>query len=360
MSFAIDAMRRAEFGFLTLDFGREDVTYFGTQLPTGTLACDVLNIPQETMDKLCELTEPMMRFVDTLQSGKVDLFGLEQSRRNVYLALELLTPVPPFSYMDTDVIRAMLDRQFASENLKRVRRNLEKREDKYALKFIQALSLVAQLGFSLTSFREVITRLADELNDDAQPRTPEGYANVFREFFPLGEASESTWMSLANVSMQYLVTGEPARLVRRMHYISFAGMFRSDLFEGLCAGHAPRKCAVCGRWFLTTDARHTKYCGGFAPGDKKGRTCRQVGNLVGRDRRELADDHPLKKIYTRRMNTVDQCLRRGTLDSELASVMKRLAKDKMLRAISDATYAKESYETEMEQATLMAEAKKLL
>ena len=46
--------------------------------------------------------------------------------------------------------------------------------------------------------------------------------------------------------------------MRRMHYMSFVSMFRSNLYEELCVGHAPRKCAVCGKWFLTTDARKNK------------------------------------------------------------------------------------------------------
>jgi hypothetical protein len=133
-------------------------------------------------------------------------------------------------------------------------------------------------------------------------------------------------------------------------------MLRADLFEGLCFGHAPRKCPICGRWFLTTDARHTKYCGGFAPGDPKGRTCRQLGNLQGREKRELADDHPVKVIYNRRMNTIQVYLRRGTLDEATAKKMKRLARNKMERAISDAAYANGSYADEMEQDALLTEA----
>ena len=39
-----------------------------------------------------------------------------------------------------------------------------------------------------------------------------------------------------------------------------------DFFEGLFVGHAPKKCPICRRWFLTTNARHTKYCGNLAPG----------------------------------------------------------------------------------------------
>ena len=141
-----------------------------------------------------------------------------------------------------------------------------------------------------------------------------------------------------------------------MHYVSFVGMFRSDLFEGLCVGHAPKKCKICGKWFLTTNARHTKYCGGYAPGDKLHRTCRQIGNLKSREQRELADDHPVKQIYEKRLNTINRYVKRGTLDADLAEVMKKLAKDKMLRALSNVAYAKGDYEKEMGQAALLNES----
>ena len=72
--------------------------------------------------------------------------------------------------------------------------------------------------------------------------------------------------------------------------------------------------------------------GGYAPGDKLHRTCRQIGNLKGREQRELADDHPLKQIYEKRLNTINRYVKRGALDADLAEVMKKLAKDKMLRA----------------------------
>ena len=72
---------------------------------------------------------------------------------------------------------------------------------------------------------------------------------------------------------------------------------------------------------------------------------------------ELADDHPLKQIYEKRLNTINRYVKRGTLDADLAEVMKKLAKDKMLRALSNVAYAKGDYEKEMEQAALKKEAK---
>ena len=75
-------------------------------------------------------------------------------------------------------------------------------------------------------------------------------------------------------------------------------------------------------------------------GDKLHRTCRQIGNLKGREQRELADDHPVKQIYEKRLNTINRYVKRGTLDADLAEVMKKAGKDKMLRALSNVAYAK--------------------
>ena len=206
-----------------------------------------------------------------------------------------------------------------------------------------------------------ITDLANALHDSK--RTPEGYAATFAEHFSPSATlglDDPMWMQMTNTTVQYVSAVMPEKeipqLVKRMHYVSFVGMFRSDLFEGLCVGHAPRKCPICGKWFLTTDARQTKYCGGRAPGDKLGRTCRQIGNLKGREQRELAGDHPIKARYTRRMNTITQYLHRGTLDEQTAKEMKRLAKSKMKRAIKEVAYAQGDYAKEMEQDALLKEA----
>lgn len=54
--------------------------------------------------------------------------------------------------------------------------------------------------------------------------------------------------------------------------------------------------------------------------------------------------------------TINRYVKRGTLDDDLAEAMKKLAKDKMLRAKSDVAYAKGDYEKEIEQAALRKEA----
>ena len=92
-----------------------------------------------------------------------------------------------------------------------------------------------------------------------------------------------------------------------------------------------------------------------AAGDAGG--LRQPGG-GGREQRELAADHPLKAIYNRRLNTILQSQRRGKLDEATADAMRKLAKDKLQRALSDANYARGDYEAEMTHSALLAEAGK--
>lgn len=220
---------------------------------------------------------------------------------------------------------------------------------------------------AITLLQEHISPFADMLDGKNQPRTKEAYLSQFSQSFPenfrIGDGTDS-WMSMANVSLQYTAGANEKngqmQMKKQMHFLTFGGMLRADFFEGISVGHAPKRCAICGRWFLTTDARHTKYCGEICIDDPKGRKCRVIGNMNGRAAREKATDHPLIVPYNRRMNTIDQYVRRGTLSEELADTMKKLAKDKKQRALADLAYAKGPYLQEMEQNALKAEAKRLL
>lgn len=132
------------------------------------------------------------------------------------------------------------------------------------------ITLAQELPATLLNYKSEMTAFADELHKGE--RTPDGYAKEFGKVFsgqPMLSRNDKLWQVFSNTTFQYVSAVRPGKaepqLVRRMYYMSFASMFRSDLYEGLSVGHAPRKCAIYGRWFLTTNARPTKYCGGFAP-----------------------------------------------------------------------------------------------
>ena len=358
---------------MTLDFWQDTVIYEGKTFPVGTLACDALNVPADTITRMNEQCEKINLLLGMLNAGQDTSALFPMAKEAALTMLEILSKTPPFSYMDIPKHRERIEKVFTADNalkyvefaIKAVTNSLPFEEvPKYAdaVMLQRYTAVCGHLAYSLEEYQKAMLDFAEKSDGNEADRTAEGFAKMFGSYFPpkFSITEGNAWMSVANNSVQYVATIRPgediAKLVKRMHYVSFVGMFRSDFFEGLCVGHAPKKCRICGKWFLTTNARHTKYCGGYAPGDKLHRTCRQIGNLKGREQRELADDHPVKKIYEQRLNTINRYVKRGTLDADLAEVMKKLAKDKMLRALSNVAYAKGDYEKEIGQAALLNES----
>ena len=358
---------------MTLDFWQDTVMYEEKTLPVGALACDALNVPADTIAKMNEQCEKINLLLGILNARQDASALCPIAKEAVLTMLDILSQTPPFSYMNISKHRERIEKVFTVDNaLKYVEFAIKAATNSLQFEEIQSFAdtmmlqrytaVFGHLAYSLGEYQKAMLDFAEQSDGNEADRTAEGFAKMFGTYFsPKFSSTEgNAWMSTRNNSVQYVSVIRPgekvAKLVKRMHYVSFVGMFRSDLFEGLCVGHAPKKCKICGKWFLTTNARHTKYCGGYAPGDKLHRTCRQIGNLKGREQRELADDHPLKQIYEKRLNTINRYVKRGTLDTDLAEVMKKQAKDKMLRALSNVAYAKGAYEKEMEQAALKKEA----
>ena len=358
---------------MTLDFWQDTVIYEGKTFPVGTLACDALNVPADTITKMNEQCEKINLLLGILNAGQDASALCPIAKEAALTMLDILSQTPPFSYMNISKHRERIEKVFTVDNaLKYVEFAIKAATNSLQFEEIQNFTdammlqrytaVCGHLAYSLEEYQKAMLDFAEQSDGNEADRTAEGFAKMFGTYFPpeFSITEGNAWMSTLNNSVQYVSVIRPgekvAKLVKRMHYVSFVGMFRSDLFEGLCVGHAPKKCKICGKWFLTTNARHTKYCGGYAPGDKLHRTCRQIGNLKGREQRELADDHPVKQIYEKRLNTINRYVKRGTLDADLAEVMKKLAKDKMLRALSNVAYAKGAYEKEMDQAALKKEA----
>lgn len=355
MAVLVDIKERLKLTLLTLDYCGKQEVYAGQEFPTGTVACDVLNMPREIVNQVVALTDPMMKFVDALYHDRVDLLLMEQSRKNVFAVVELLKNVPPFSYQEYEWLDQKLASIFSPEAAKKAARQMKKPND-FCNLFVQSLCLAAQLGFAIQRYQQALIPLVESLDDTELTRDAEGYAKQFAKFFTADDYAEGKWMSLANVSVQYLAS--ETGLTRRMHYASFPSMFRANLFEALCVGHAPKKCPICGKFFLTTNARQQKYCNGLAPEDTFGRTCRQVGARLGREARELAADDPRKIKCKQAIDAIDQRLHRGTISQELAERMKELARNYRDRAIMDSGYANGKYLDDMELTALETEASK--
>ena len=169
----------------------------------------------------------------------------------------------------------------------------------------------------------------------------------------------------AVVATKMVAIAKPQRngevmFARRYRFNRIMSFLVMDFFEGLQAGHSPKKCEICSRFFHMTDGRQQRYCNGYAPNDPKHRTCQAVAARMGRKEREKAEDHPVKAVCDTRCNTIDHHLRSGKIDKEFATTAKRIAREKKNRALRDNEYFLGQYEADMTQEAIYAETERRL
>ena len=357
MAKKVDLQERLNMRFLTVSYKEKQETYgtSNTATDNGSIALDILNLPDSVLEELLELTDPMMELVDFLNKNRnpdqKTLCRMITASKNVFRVVDLLRDVPPFAGQDFTWLDENLLKVFAQEKVRKA--YTERKKDQGEL-FIQAMCLVAQLGFGIREFRQALIPLVESLADEDISRNPKGFSQKFDSFFSKDEERKDQWMAFSNVSVEYVP--EEKGIVRRMHYASFPSMFRSNLYEALAVGNAPRRCPICQKFFLTTNARRQKYCTGMAPDEYDGMTCVQVGNRQGRVFRELAKDDPITILYHRSVDTLDKRVERGTLNKNLVAKAKQIARDCRDTAIVDADYANGEYLTDMLPDALIAAA----
>ena len=357
MAKKIDLQERLNMRFLTVAYKEKQETYgtYSESADTGNIALDVLNIPDAVLEELLELTDPMMELVDYLNKHRnpdnKTLCRMMTASKNVFQVVDLLREVPPFDGQDFTWLDENLPKVFAPEKVTKAYTERKKEQGEL---FVQAMCLVAQLGFGIRDFRKALIPLVESLEDEDISRNPKGFSQKFDSFFCKDEERKNQWMSFSNVSVEYVP--DEKSIVRRMHYASFPSMFRSNLYEAMAVGNAPKRCPICKKFFLTTNARRQKYCTGYAPEEYDGLTCTAVGNMMGRKFRELAENDPITVLYHRSVDTLDKRVERGTLDKDLAAKAKQIARDCRDIAIVDADYANEEYLTDMLPDALIAAA----
>ena len=244
---------------MTLDFWQDTVIYEGKTFPVGTLACDALNVPADTITKMNEQCEKINLLLGMLNAGQDTSALFPMAKEAALTMLEILSKTPPFSYMDIPKHRERIERVFTADNalkyvefaIKAVTNSLPFEEvPKYAdaVMLQRYTAVCGHLAYSLEEYQKAMLDFAEQSDGNEADRTAEGFAKMFGTYFPpeFSITEGNAWMSTLNNSVQYISVIRPgekvAKLVKRMHYVSFVGMFRSDLFEGLCVGHAPKKC----------------------------------------------------------------------------------------------------------------------
>ena len=355
MAKKVDLQERLNMRLLTVAYADKREIYGTSQVSadTGSIALDVLNVPDSVLEELIDLTDPMMELVDYLNKNRnpdnKTLARMMSASKNVFQVVDLLREVSPFAEQDFTWLDANLPKVFAPE---KVRKAYTERKKEQGELFIQAICLVAQFGFGIRDFRQALIPLVESLEDEDVSRNPKGFSQKFDSFFSEDEERKDQWMAFSNVSVEYVP--EEKGIVRRMHYASFPSMFRSNLYEALAVGNAPRRCPICQKFFLTTNARRQKYCTGIAPEAYGGLTCVMVAKQMGRAYRELTENDPILVIYHQSIDALDKRVKRGKLDRDIADLAKALAKDLRSAAIADPEYANGDYSKDMQPDALIA------
>lgn len=143
---------------------------------------------------------------------------------------------------------------------------------------------------------------------------------------------------------------------RKMTFESYYSFVVTDFFEGLHYGHYPRRCEICGKYFLMQSARRQKYCSyGTAPqlynGEKV--SCRRYAAILGRN--ERAKDNPLRAAYTKRCSAIRSEKSRGTITAEFAAAAQDMAKRRLEQAEEDDIYAAKEYYRDLERIKLYSD-----
>ena len=100
---------------LSLDFWQDTVTYEGSTMPTGTIGCEVLNIPDSTIEKLDTPCNVLNQLLQGMNTGSVDMELLPQVQQAAGEIISFLQVTPPFSRLNRSYFEQKLAAIFSEE-----------------------------------------------------------------------------------------------------------------------------------------------------------------------------------------------------------------------------------------------------
>ena len=310
-------------GFSAL-FGEDFVRLGNVDRPVGSCAADALNLSEEFTE---ELRYRVREFKDAFHAFSNARLPPDSTRAATALdsVWETLYQIPPYrelseKYLATHYVRlgfpelheaALVEGteeyEAVQEWLRRLtelpraiqrfqERALEMLERYFPDDIERTRSRYARaVGGYQTGQHLIETALEDELSE----RSGESFFLHRRSARDELERRSFPWSF--PVSVSYRAIPHPKNdgeelLAEQFEFRDWETFVTVDLFRGLAAGHRPRRCVNCGRWFLLEGGYNILYCGGPAP-DAPGKTCRQVG--AHRKEREANGAEGVRREYMR-------------------------------------------------------------
>lgn len=345
----------------------------------GSFAVHLLNdfYKDDLASRLSVFKSAGWQVLDLLNKGCMTSAPLIDTGKELQQILKILPKLKPFSLLDvaaerdriaqlfTEETAAILQDYFLqrsligqAEEIQVILGNLPKHDD-YLLN--QGLNLMEDIQQTITmyhsisddmrfcfdSLRKFIDSLEEAERYDEAHLLPLALDVFGHKAFPL----ETEYISIRKTKRSELM------VARKLTFGSYAGFLLTDFFEGLHHGHYPKRCEICGKYFLMQSARHQRYCGGWSGVVEEGRrlSCRQYAVRISK--KELADADPRKVLYNRRCSCIRSEQSRGTITAEFAATAKALAKRCLNKAIMDPNYAASQFEKDLQRDKLYADAK---
>ena len=100
---------------LSLDFWQDTVIYEGCTMPAGTIGCEVLNIPDSTIEKLDTPCNVLNQLLQGMNTGSVDMELLPQVQQAAGEIISFLQATPPFSRLNRSYFEQKLAAIFSEE-----------------------------------------------------------------------------------------------------------------------------------------------------------------------------------------------------------------------------------------------------
>ena len=179
---------------LSLDFWQDTVTYAGSVMPTGTIGCAVLNIPGETITRLDAPCTTLNQLLTGIGLKNVDMQILPKAQEAGQAVIHTLHDVPPFSRLDRKQFEEFLMQVFSEEAFTELNEYLQLSMEQQAFSgvtgehplaalLVRVIPVLGHLSYSLRQYKKTMTVFAEFLQENAEIRTPAGYAAAFGQFF---------------------------------------------------------------------------------------------------------------------------------------------------------------------------------
>ena len=367
--------------FFTADYRDGRVIFGGKSYPAGVFATHLLNqfYINDTAARIAVFRDDLNYHILTqLKNSYLNITEFVKTGANTLEALKALPKLRPFDGLNIEEIQNTVTTLFTAETGQKICGYFAEKAKLSLLSQNEVASGTADRMKTATDFSVIESNITeiksillffDSLADDLIL----AHGNLLKFCNRIDEVErldEAHLLPLAleifvdhhfTQSGRYISVKKNAKSVtgtmaKRLNFDSYYSFILTDFFEGLHYGHYPRKCEICGKYFLMQSARRQKYCSyGLAPELYRGKkiTCRKYAAVL--NRKEKAENDPIVSLYNRRCAAIRTECGRGTITKEYAEIAKRIAKERKQLALNDDKYAKTQYKKDMSREALYAE-----